>query len=130
VFSLGKGIRPHDLQLRQNIRRAGVSPHRSSQQLVPVLGPSLYRIESMNPTALKTQPWRFMPGDEVYVRGWDPSATSMITGQIHPRTTTLELSYGDRPGRTFPAYFVVDSDGHEWQVPQVMLSRQPVVEKS
>ena len=83
----------------------------------------------MNPTLLKSQPWRFMPGDEVYVRGWDPSTTAMITGQIQPQPCELEIGFRTRPGRTLPAYFVVDSDGHEWQVPQILLSKQPVVEK-
>jgi hypothetical protein len=85
----------------------------------------------MNPTLLKSQPWRFMPGDEVYVRSkeWAPTATGIVTGQIQPRSCEVTTGLGTRRGRTFPAYFVVDSDGHEWQVPQVMLSRQPVVEK-
>lgn len=83
----------------------------------------------MNTTLLKSQPWRFMPGDEVCVRGWDPTAKALITGQIKPQPCELEIGYRTRPGRTFPAYFVVDGDGHEWQVPQVRLSKQPVVEK-
>ena len=85
----------------------------------------------MNPTLLKSQPWRFMPGDEVYVRSkeWAPTATGIITGQIQSQPCELTVGFRSRPGRTFPAYFVVDSDGKEWQVPQVRLSKQPVVEK-
>jgi hypothetical protein len=83
----------------------------------------------MNTTLLNTQPWRFIPGDQVYVRGWDPTTPALITGQIQPQTCEVTTGIGTRKGRTFPAYYVMDSDGHEWQVPQIALSRQPVVEK-
>jgi protein involved in polysaccharide export with SLBB domain len=80
----------------------------------------------MNTSILNSQPWRFIPGDQVYIRGWDSTTPAVITGQIKSQSTTLELSRGDRTSRTFPAYFVVGRDGHEWTVPQIHLSRTPI----
>lgn len=79
-----------------------------------------------NPAAFSLNPWRFQSGDTVYVRGWPIGAAATVTKQIQMRSCTLKLSYGYRAGRTFPAYFVVDEDGHEWQVPQVALSKSVI----
>lgn len=64
---------------------------------------------------LNSQPWRFLPGDKVYVRGWAPSATGLVTCQRHQRS-----------GRHFPHYLVVDEAGAEWRIPQLHLSARPI----
>lgn len=55
---------------------------------------------------------RFKPGDEVYCRQWQPTDTGKITGMA---------------GGLFPSYWVVDPDGHEWQIAQILLSSRPIV---
>lgn len=55
---------------------------------------------------------RFRPGDEVYCRNWQPTDTGKITGVA---------------GGLFPSYWVVDPDGYEWQIAQILLSRRPIV---
>lgn len=68
----------------------------------------------MNPRLLNSQPWRFEPGDTVYVRGW-------------PADETARVLVGLRPTRSgFPHYLVVDGGGLEWQVAQLELSSKPL----
>lgn len=55
---------------------------------------------------------RFKPGDEVYCRNWPAADVGKITGVA---------------GGLFPSYWVVDPDGHEWQIAQILLSRRPFV---
>lgn len=55
---------------------------------------------------------RFRPGDEVYCRSWPAADTGKITGVA---------------GGLFPSYWVVDPDGYEWQIAQILLSRRPIV---
>jgi hypothetical protein len=63
-------------------------------------------------TATRTaSPWQFKPGDHVYVAG-RPRKSAIVT---------TALLTADRPH-----YFVVDSDGHEWLVPQIHLSASPI----
>ena len=52
---------------------------------------------------------RFKPGDEVYCRQW-PDA-GKVTGVA---------------GGLFPSYWVVDPDGREWQIAQILLSSKPI----
>jgi hypothetical protein len=60
---------------------------------------------------LNAQPWRFSPGDHVYVRSWPQDQTVLITG---------------RASHVFPHYFVVDSEGHEWLIAQLEMSTTPI----
>jgi hypothetical protein len=52
---------------------------------------------------------RFHPGDEVYCRQW--SKAGKVTGTA---------------GGLFPSYWVVDPDGHEWKIAQILLSSKPI----
>ena len=52
---------------------------------------------------------RFHPGDEVYCRQW-PDA-GKVTGVA---------------GGLVPSYWVVDPDGREWQIAQILLSSKPI----
>jgi hypothetical protein len=61
-------------------------------------------------TATRTaNPWRFAPGDHVYIAG-------------HPQEPAIITSRVRRSRANWPHYFVVDADGHEWLVPQIHLS--------
>jgi hypothetical protein len=61
-------------------------------------------------TATRTaNPWRFSPGDHVYISG-------------HPQEPAIITSRVRRSRANWPHYFVVDADGHEWLVPQIHLS--------
>lgn len=60
---------------------------------------------------LKRQPWRFKPGDRVYVRGWHPERTVEI----------LEIASG-----VFPAYLCRDDLGATWRIGQIELSSRPI----
>jgi hypothetical protein len=61
-------------------------------------------------TATRTaNPWRFSPGDHVYIAGRHQEP-AIITGKVR------------RSRANWPHYFVVDADGHEWCVPQIHLS--------
>lgn len=68
----------------------------------------------MNARALSAQPWRFLPGDTLHVRGWAADQTVVVTDQ---RTVNRYR---------FPHYLVVDSVGGEWLMSQLQLSRSPV----
>lgn len=60
----------------------------------------------------KSDPWRFKPGQKVYVRGWPQDQPALILCQL--------MSY------TFPHYFVADSEGAEWRIAQLELSSKPI----
>lgn len=65
-------------------------------------------------TATRTEnPWRFKPGDHVYIAG-RPQEPAIVTEAL------------GRGAAGWPHYFVVDSDGHEWRVPQTQLSSSPI----
>ena len=64
---------------------------------------------------LNAQPWRYIPGDHCYVRGWASDAQVIITHQI--------------PYQHWPHYYCVCPDGLEWRIPQQHLSHVPIVEK-
>jgi hypothetical protein len=51
---------------------------------------------------------RFKPGDEVYCRQW--SDAGKVTGVA---------------GGLVPSYWVVDPDGHEWKIAQILLRSKP-----
>ena len=58
-------------------------------------------------------PWRFAPGDAVYVVGW-PQETVKVTEDFgHGRSS-------------WPHYRVVDWQGDEWVLPQQCLSRTTI----
>lgn len=57
-------------------------------------------------------PWRFAPGDLVYVRGWPMYETAKVTAWIQ--------------NRAFPHYLVVDYVGIEWLIAQIDLSSKPI----
>jgi len=57
---------------------------------------------------LNAQPWRFMPGDHAFVRGWDPQHQVLVLCQLETYT--------------WPHYLVVDEDGAEWRISQLELS--------
>ncbi len=67
----------------------------------------------MNTRVLNAQPWRFEPGDHVYVRGW-PSAERAVV------TALIPMWHG------FPSYLIVDSVGIEWHMAQLFLSHSPL----
>jgi hypothetical protein len=62
---------------------------------------------------LRAQPWRFMPGDRVFVRGWTQLQTGLILCQLE--------SYA------WPHYIVADEDGGEWRISQLELSSLPII---
>lgn len=64
---------------------------------------------------LKAQPWRFSVGDVAYVRGWSQAVTVTIVSQLQ--------------SLRWPHYLVEDYDGNLWQLPQIHLSRSPIVER-
>jgi hypothetical protein len=66
----------------------------------------------MNTRLLNSQPWRFVPGDQVYVRGWPIDETALVIDQ--------------QSGLPFPHYLVVDGDSTEWRISQLELSRKPI----
>jgi hypothetical protein len=65
---------------------------------------------------LNAQPWRFDPGDTVYVRGWAAEKTALITDRAATEAH-------------FPHYLVVDPNGKEWCIAQVELSSNPIVDQ-
>lgn len=65
----------------------------------------------------RSQPWRFMPGDKVYVRGWSQDQTVTVLRQ-------LETSYPSPP--YFPHYVVADFLGRDWRISQLELSGRPI----
>jgi hypothetical protein len=71
----------------------------------------------MNIRLLNRQPWRFKPGAHVYVRGWAPDATGLVTDLLLAGTNDLGC---------FPHYLVVDEAGVEWQISQLQLSSRPI----
>lgn len=62
---------------------------------------------------LKDNPWRFVVGDSVYVAGWE---------QL-PAKITAAFGSGLLG---WPHYVVVDGEGIEWTLPQLMLSRSVI----
>lgn len=62
---------------------------------------------------LKDQPWRFVVGDSVYVAGWE-----QLPAKITAAFGTGLLGW--------PHYVVVDHQGTEWTLPQLMLSRSVI----
>jgi len=70
----------------------------------------------MSTRALNAQPWRFKPGDLVFVRGWPADETAMVTAQIETGV--------------FPEYLVVDSVGAEWHVAQIKLSSRTIAQEA
>jgi len=62
---------------------------------------------------LKDNPWRFVVGDSVYVAGWE---------QL-PAKITAAFGAGLLG---WPHYVVVDHQGIEWTLPQLMLSRSVI----
>lgn len=54
----------------------------------------------------------FAPGARVYVRNWSGEQSVVVTA--------LALHRG------WPHYFVVDSNGDEWQIAQIELSSKPI----
>jgi len=60
-----------------------------------------------------TNPWRFSPGDHVYIYG-------------HPQEPAIITSAMGRGAAGWPHYYLVDSDGHEWCIPQIHLSSAPI----
>lgn len=64
---------------------------------------------------LKAQPWRFVPGDVAYVRGWNQSVTVTIVSQLQ--------------SLRWPHYLAEDYDGNLWQLPQIHLSHSAIIER-
>lgn len=62
--------------------------------------------------ALSAQPWRFMPGKQAYVRGWDQDQTVLVLCQLE--------------SHAWPHYMVVDARGDEWRISQLDLSSRPI----
>ena len=63
---------------------------------------------------LKAYPWRFAPGDEVYIVGHEQLSAKVTAAFGHGRLG-------------WPHYLVVDHQMHEWTVPQQCLARLPIV---
>jgi hypothetical protein len=61
---------------------------------------------------LKAQPWRFMPGDHAFVRGWYPQHQVVVLCQLE--------------AYAWPHYLVADADGAEWRISQLELSSRPL----
>ena len=79
---------------------------------MPVI-PSVALPISPVPTAAHPYPWRFAPGDEVYVLGRAPEETFKVIGG------ELWLS--------FPHLHAVDTAGKTWRLPQIHCSSKPIV---
>ena len=65
---------------------------------------------------LKRQPWRFKPGEQVYVQGWEADTTGLVVEQL-------------RDGLAFPHYLVVDPDGQvvgHRPAPPVLTTHHPI----
>jgi hypothetical protein len=62
---------------------------------------------------LNAQPWRFKPGDSLYVRGW-------------PENHTVKVVDWCPIEGCLPHYLVMDQLGAEWRLPQIHLSRRPL----
>lgn len=62
---------------------------------------------------LNHQPWRFEPGDYVYVRSWPQDERAVVLCQL--------------AAHSWPHYLVMDSVGIEWRVSQLELSSRPIV---
>lgn len=62
----------------------------------------------MNTRLLNSQPWRFLPGDTAFVRGWPLEDSVLITKQ--------------EAHRGFPHYLATDKHGAEWRISQLCLS--------
>jgi hypothetical protein len=61
---------------------------------------------------LNAQPWRFMPGDSVFIRGWGPLQSAVVLCQLE--------------AYAWPHYLVADEDGNEWRISQLELSSRPL----
>ena len=59
---------------------------------------------------LRDNPWRFQPGDDVYIAG----------SEQRPAKVTKAFGHGRL---SWPHYLVVDDQMQEWTVPQQCLSR-------
>jgi hypothetical protein len=64
---------------------------------------------------LRDNPWRFRPGDDVYIAGREQQPGKVTKAFGHGRLN-------------WPHYLVVDHQGHEWTVPQQCLARSPVAQ--
>lgn len=62
---------------------------------------------------LNHQPWRFDPGDHVYVRQWPQDESAVVLCQLD--------------AHSWPHYLVMDSVGIEWRISQLELSSQPII---
>jgi hypothetical protein len=62
---------------------------------------------------LNSNPWRFQPGDDVYIAGREQQQVKVT------------LAFGHGP-MNWPHYLVVDDQMREWTVPQQCLSRAPI----
>jgi hypothetical protein len=66
------------------------------------------------PRELAAQPWRFIPGDLAYVRGWRQD----LTGQVQ--------IIGQIAGGALPHYEAIDNAGTTWRISQLELSSRPI----
>ena len=64
---------------------------------------------------LNAYPWRFAPGDEVYIAGHERLPAKVTAAFGHGRLS-------------WPHYLVVDHQMHEWTVPQQSLARLPIAQ--
>jgi hypothetical protein len=69
---------------------------------------------------LNDNPWRFAVGDSVYVAGWRQTDEN---GNPEPAKITAAFGAGLLG---WPHYVVVDDQGTEWTLPQLMLSRSVI----
>jgi len=89
--------------------------------------------------ALKDRPWRFLPDDTLFVRGWpqdypvkvvrlvQPPELAAVTRQPVPEQMANMMTAG---ARVVPHYEVEDHLGGTWLVSQLQLSRSPITERT
>ncbi len=84
-------------------------------------------------------PWRFMPGDNLYVRGWSQDYTVEITNRVPPDqlAATLRKPLPEAMASAIsarcpiaPHYEVEDHLGGTWLLSQLNLSRHPILERN
>lgn len=85
----------------------------ANDTVVPVVPTKNHR-STYRPRGVRTQVWKYQPGDSVYVRDWIGS------GLIVDRVA----------GLAWPHYTVMNGEGHLYRISQILLSSRPLWERN